>query len=97
MVDSTVQHKKYYDSELELPEVRYELRSTVQKLRSQQTKLKSWTNEWMVRWITDQETSVAIRDLKTYIRKDREEEITKETIKELNELKEEDALWYIKI
>ena len=50
----------------------------------------------MVRRIADQETSIAMRDLKTYVRKDREEEITKETIKELNELKEEDALWYIK-
>ena len=58
-------------------------------------KLKSWTNEWMVRRIQDQPTPIAIRDLKTFIRKDREEEITEETIKELNKLEENQMLWYI--
>ena len=52
-------------------------------------------NEWMVRQIQDQPSPIAIRDLKTFIRKDREEEITEETIKELNELEENQTLWYI--
>ena len=67
----------------------------VQKLRSPETKLKSWTNEWMVRRIQDQPPPIAVRNLKTFIRRDREEEITEETIKELNELEEGQALWYI--
>ena len=96
MVDSAVQYRKYYDLGLDLPEIRYELRKTAQTLRSRQTKLKSWTNEWMVRRIADQELSIAIRDLKTFIRKDREGEITENMIRELNELKEEDTLWCIK-
>ena len=49
----------------------------------------------MVRRIQDQSPPIAVRDLKTFIRKDREEEITEETIKELNELEEDQALWYI--
>ena len=95
MVPDTVQYNIHYDSGLELPEINYELRNTVQKLRSPEAKLKSWTNEWMVRRIQDQPTPIAIRDLKTFIRKDREEEITEETIKELNELEENQTLWYI--
>ena len=95
MVPNTVQYEKCYDSGLELPEINYELRNTVQKLRSPEMKLKSWTNEWMVRRIQDQSPPIAVRDLKTFIRKDREEEITEETIKELNELEEDQALWYI--
>ena len=67
----------------------------VQKLRSPETKLKSWMNEWMVRRIQDQPPPIAIRDLKTFVRKDREEEITEETIEELNKLEEDQALWYI--
>ena len=67
----------------------------VQKLRRPETKLKSWTNEWMVRQIQDQHPSIAMQDLKTFIRKDREEEIMEETIKELNELEENQTLWYI--
>ena len=95
MVPNTVQYNKCYDSGLELPELNYELRNTVQKLRSLETKLKSWTNEWMVRRIQDQPPPIAIRDLKMFVRKDREEEITKETIEELNELEENQVLWYI--
>ena len=49
----------------------------------------------MVRRIQDQPSPIAIRDLKTFIRKDREEEITEETIKELNGLEENQTLWYI--
>ena len=67
----------------------------VQKLRSSETKLKSWTNEWMVRRIQDQPPPIAIRDLKMFVRKDREEEITEEMIKELNKLEENQTLWYI--
>ena len=95
MVPDTVQYNKCYDSGLELPEINYELRNTVQKLRNPETKLKSWTNEWMVRRIQDQHPSIAMQDLKTFIRKDREEEITEETIRELNELEENQTLWYI--
>ena len=95
MVPNTVQYNKCYDSSLELPEINYELRNAVQELRSPETKLKSWTNEWMVRRIQDQPSPITIRDLKTFIRKDREEEITEETIKELNELEENQMLWYI--
>ena len=58
-------------------------------------KLKSWTNEWMVRRIQDQPPPIAIWDLKTFVRKDREEEIMEETIKELNKLEENQTLWYI--
>ena len=58
-------------------------------------KLKSWMSEWMVRRIQDQPSPVAMQDLKTFIRKDREEEIPEETIKELNELEEDQTLWYI--
>ena len=83
MVSDTVQYDKCYDSGLELPEINYELQNMVQKLRSPETKLKSWTSEWMVRQIQDQHPSIAMRDLKMFIRKDREEEITEETIKEL--------------
>ena len=49
----------------------------------------------MVRRIQDQPPSIAIRDLKTFIRKDREEEVTEEAIKELNKLEENQTLWYI--
>ena len=66
MVSDTVQYNKRYDSGLELPEINCELRNAVQKLRSPEAKLKSWTNEWMVRRIQDQPTPIAIRDLKTF-------------------------------
>ena len=95
MVPNTVQYNKCYDSGLDLPELNYELQNTVQKLRSPETKLKSWTNEWMVRRIQDQPPSIAIQDLKTFVRKDREEEITEEAIEELNKLEENQTLWYI--
>ena len=49
----------------------------------------------MVRRMQDQETAVVIRDLKTYIRRDREIEIEEQTIKDINSLSEQDALWYI--
>ena len=35
------------------------------------------------------------RDLKTYIRRDREIEIEEQTIKDINSLSEQDVLWYI--
>ena len=95
LVPSTVQYEKCYDSGSELPEINYELRNTVQKLRSPETKLKSWTSEWMVRRIQDQPPSIAMQDLKTFIRRDREEEITEEMIRELNKLTEDQTLWYI--
>ena len=44
----------------------------------------------------DQDTMIAIRDLKTYARKDREIEIEEQTIKDINSLPEQDALWYIR-
>ena len=44
----------------------------------------------------DQNTMIAIRDLKTYARKDREIEIGEQTIKDINSLPEQDALWYIR-
>jgi hypothetical protein len=49
----------------------------------------------MVRRVNDQTPLIAIRDLKTFIRKDRENEIEEQTIKEINALDEQDALWYI--
>ena len=44
----------------------------------------------------DQDTKIAIRDLKTYARKDREIEIEEQTIRDINSLPEQDALWYIR-
>ena len=49
----------------------------------------------MVRQMQDQEMAIAIRDLKTYARKDWEMEIGEQTIKDINSLPEQDALWYI--
>ena len=72
LVLDNVQYMKCCDSGLELPEINYEIQRKVQSLRSPNAKLKSWTNKWMVRRIQDQDTMVAIRDLKTYARKDRE-------------------------
>ena len=43
----------------------------------------------------DQSMMIAIRDLKTYARKDREIEIGEQTIEDINSLPEQDALWYI--
>ena len=68
----------------------------MQSLRSPTAKLKSWTNEWMVRRMRDQDVEVAIRDLKTYARKDRGIEIEEQTIRDINSLSEQDALWYIR-
>ena len=87
---------EYCDSSLQLPEINYEIRNQVQSLRSPNAKLKSWTNKWMVRWIQDQDITIAMRDLKTYVRKDREIEIEEQTIGEINSLPEQDALWYIR-
>ena len=70
LVPDNVLYTGYCDSSLELPEINYEIQSRVQSLRSPNAKLKSWTNEWMVRQIYDQDMTIAIRDLKTYIRKD---------------------------
>ena len=95
LVPDNVQYAKYCDSSLELPEINYEIQNKVQSLRSPNTKLKSWTSEWMVRWIQDQETAVAMKDLKTYIRKDQEIEIEEQMIREINSLSEQDTLWYI--
>ena len=39
--------------------------------------------------------AIAIKDLKTYARKDWEMEIGEHTIKDINSLPEQDALWYI--
>ena len=50
----------------------------------------------MVRRIHDQDEKIAIRDLKTYARKDRRIEIEGQTIKDINSLPERDALWYIR-
>ena len=36
-----------------------------------------------------------MRDLKTYVRKDREIKIEEQTIRDINSLPEQDALWYI--
>ena len=49
LVSDDVQYDKCCDSGLELPEINYEIQHKVQSLRSPNTKLKSWTNEWMVR------------------------------------------------
>ena len=70
LVPDNVQYMKCCDPSLKLPEINYEIQKKVQSLRSPNTKLKSWTNEWMVRWMEDQETAVAIRYLKTYARRD---------------------------
>ena len=70
LVLDNVQYTKCCDSGLELPEINYEIQHKVQSLRSPNAKLKSWTNKWMVRRIQDQDTMVAIRDLKMYARKD---------------------------
>ena len=95
LVPDDVQYTGCYDSSLNLPEINYEIQNQVQSLRSPNAKLKSWTNEWMVRWIQDQDMSIAIRDLKTYARKDREIEKEEQTIRDINSLLEQDALWYI--
>ena len=50
----------------------------------------------MVRRIQDQDPIIAIRDLKTYARKDRGIEIEEQTIADINSLSEQDALWYIR-
>ena len=50
----------------------------------------------MVRRIQDQDLLIAIRDLKTYVRKDREIEIEEQMITDINSLPEQDALWYIR-
>ena len=50
----------------------------------------------MVRQVQDQDMKIAIRDLKTYARKDRGTEIEEQTIKDINSLPEQDALWYIR-
>ena len=50
----------------------------------------------MVRQIQDQEITIVIRDLKTYVRKDQEMEIEEQTIRDINSLSEQDALWYIR-
>ena len=50
----------------------------------------------MVRRMQDQDITIAIRDLKTHIRKDQEIEIEEQTIKDINSLPEQDALWYIR-
>ena len=42
--------------------------------------------------VQDQDTTIAIRDLKTYIRKDREIEIEEQMIRDINSLPEQDAL-----
>ena len=91
-----VQYDKCCNSGLELPEINYEIQHKVQSLRSPNAKLKSWTNEWMVRRMQDQDPAVAIRDLKTYARRDREIEIEEQTIIDINSLSEQDALWYIR-
>ena len=44
----------------------------------------------------DQDTMIAIRDLKTYARKDQEIEIKEQMIEDINSLPEQDALWYIR-
>ena len=95
LVPDDVQYTKCYDSGLKLPEINYEIQNKVQSLRSPNAKLKSWTNKWMVRRMQDQETAIVIRDLKTYVRKDREIEIEEQTIRDINSLSEQDALWYI--
>ena len=86
LVPDDVQCTKCCDSSLELPEINYEIQNQVQSLRSPNAKLKSWTNEWMVRWMQDQEMTIVIRDLKTYIRKDREIEIEEQTIRDIHKL-----------
>ena len=49
----------------------------------------------MVRRIQDQNTMIVMRDLKTYVRKDREIEVEEQTIRDINSLPEQDVLWYI--
>ena len=49
----------------------------------------------MVRQMQDQNVTIAMRDLKTYARRDREIEIEEQTIRDINSLSEQDALWYI--
>ena len=78
-----------------LPKINYEIQHKIQSLRSLNAKLKSWTNEWMVRRTQDQNIAIVIRDLKTYVRKDREIKIEEQMIKDINSLPEQDALWYI--
>ena len=75
LVSDNVQYDKCCDSSLELPEINYVIQHQVQSLRSPNAKLKSWTNEWLVRRMQDQDPTIAIRDLKMYARKDREIEL----------------------
>ena len=42
--------------------------------------------------VQDQDTTIAIRDLKTYVRKDQEIEIEEQMIRDINSLPEQDAL-----
>ena len=93
LVPDDVQYTKCCDSGLMLPKINYEIQHKVQSLRSPNAKLKSWTNKWMVRRVQDQDTAIAIRDLKTYVRKDREIEVEEQMIRDINSLPEQDALW----
>ena len=43
----------------------------------------------------DQDMTIAIRDLKMYVRRDQEIEIEEQTIRDINSLSEQDTLWYI--
>ncbi len=80
--------------------ITYEMRGTEPKWRNQKIttkkgKLETWKGPWMVRRMWDQKEEVAVQCLKQWTHKMRKDEATPETVKALNEMKEEDALWYL--
>ena len=80
--------------------ITYEMRGTEHKWRdtkitTKKGKPETWKGPWMVRRMWDQTEEIAVQSLKQWVHKTRSEEATMETVKVLNGMKEEEALWYL--
>ena len=53
-------------------------------ISAKQPRIDTWSTDWMVRRIWEQETEIAIRDLRKFIHPTWDKEVTKELINALN-------------
>src|SRR6266550_6054855 len=97
---SSIPVKLYLDTKRNDNSIMYKMREKESKWRNQKIttkkgKLEMWKGLWMVRRMWDQKEDVAVQCLKQWTHKTRKDEATPETVRALNGMKEEEALWYL--
>ena len=77
------------DSNTSMQTIDYEFKCLEHRVRNEPLRNRKWkcgSVEWLTRHVWDQTMEIAVRDLKAYVRNDREVEINPEFIQEINEM-----------